>query len=307
MELESIKSQTVLPDKVIVYIAEGYDRPNFQVGKEIYVWVKKGMVAQRVLDYKEIDSEVIFFLDDDVILEPDSAEKMLVAMEDHGVEALGTDLFGCYKWKKRLKAYNILVNLDYPHKSKKWAFKIHSNGSFSYNINPHKNFYLSQKCEGPAWMIKRNVYDKIRLCDEIWLDKMGFAYSDDTLETYKIHCNGFRIGVLYNAGIHHTDAGVASKPYRNSPDRIYIRSKAIFMFWWRAIYLTSNHYFVKHLKVISAFIFKMLWTFALMSILSVKRLSISPLKQFLYGLRDGWNEVHATTFRSLKPYILSKR
>ena len=34
VELESITRQTVKPDKVKVYIAEGYDRPEFTVGDE---------------------------------------------------------------------------------------------------------------------------------------------------------------------------------------------------------------------------------------------------------------------------------
>ena len=50
-ELRSIASQTVQPEKVVVYIAEGYSRPGFTVGKEEYVWVKKGMMSQRVLPY----------------------------------------------------------------------------------------------------------------------------------------------------------------------------------------------------------------------------------------------------------------
>lgn len=33
-ELTSIAKQTILPDKVVVYIAEGYERPCFQIGKE---------------------------------------------------------------------------------------------------------------------------------------------------------------------------------------------------------------------------------------------------------------------------------
>ena len=76
-ELESIARQTLQPEKVIIYIAHGYDRPTFQVGKEEYVWVKKGMVAQRALEYWEIGSDVILMLDDDVELADDSAERML--------------------------------------------------------------------------------------------------------------------------------------------------------------------------------------------------------------------------------------
>ena len=43
-ELESIKRQTVQPEKVVIYIAEGYKRPDYTIGKEEYVWVKKGMM-----------------------------------------------------------------------------------------------------------------------------------------------------------------------------------------------------------------------------------------------------------------------
>ena len=75
-ELESIKRQTVQPEKVVIYIAEGYERPQYTIGKEEYVWVKKGMVAQRALSYSEIDSPLLMMLDDDVELEPDSAERV---------------------------------------------------------------------------------------------------------------------------------------------------------------------------------------------------------------------------------------
>ena len=71
--LDSIAAQTVPPERVIVYIAEGYSRPTFTRGKEEYVWVKKGMVAQLALPYHEIGSECILMLDDDVELAPDSA------------------------------------------------------------------------------------------------------------------------------------------------------------------------------------------------------------------------------------------
>ena len=81
-ELESLAHQTVLPEKVIIYIARGYKQQESQIGMEEYVWVKKGMVAQRALEYREINSDVILMLDDDVELAPDSAEKMLNAMEE---------------------------------------------------------------------------------------------------------------------------------------------------------------------------------------------------------------------------------
>ena len=61
-ELESLHLQSILPDKILIYIAEGFDRPSFTVGIEEYRWVSKGMVCQRALHYDEINSDYILFL-----------------------------------------------------------------------------------------------------------------------------------------------------------------------------------------------------------------------------------------------------
>ena len=58
-----------------MYIAEGYQLPNETIGQENYVFVQKGMVAQRALSYDEISTEYILFLDDDLYLPEDAVEK----------------------------------------------------------------------------------------------------------------------------------------------------------------------------------------------------------------------------------------
>ena len=52
--LDSLITQTFKPKDIIVYIAEGYSIPKETVGIEQYVYVKKGMVAQRALSYDEV-------------------------------------------------------------------------------------------------------------------------------------------------------------------------------------------------------------------------------------------------------------
>ena len=52
--LNSLLAQTIAPTDIIVYIAEGYDIPKETVGVEKYVYVKKGLVAQRALSYSEV-------------------------------------------------------------------------------------------------------------------------------------------------------------------------------------------------------------------------------------------------------------
>ena len=138
-ELESIKRQTVQPEKVIVYIAEGYDRPDYTIGKEEYVWVKKGMMRQRVLRYDEIDTPLILLLDDDVELAENTMEKMINALEKYSLDCIGADVFKNQNMSLRGKLYAAITNLVFPHWSDTWAFKIHSNGSFSYNNHNYQN------------------------------------------------------------------------------------------------------------------------------------------------------------------------
>lgn len=139
-ELESIRNQTIQPDKVIVYIANGYERPDFTVGKEEYVWVKKGMMSQRIQSYREIESDCIMMLDDDVELTPGSAELMLNAMEDNNADCIGIDTFRNHEMAFPAKIYAIISNLVFPHYDNRWAFIVRRNGSFSYNNKPKRSF-----------------------------------------------------------------------------------------------------------------------------------------------------------------------
>ena len=73
--LDSLVAQTLRPSKIIVYIAEGYPLPKETVGIEEYIYVKKGMVAQRALQYKEVNTEYILFLDDDLVLHAEAEDR----------------------------------------------------------------------------------------------------------------------------------------------------------------------------------------------------------------------------------------
>lgn len=303
-QLESITRQTVQPEKVIAYIAEGYPRPDFQIGREIYVPVKKGMVAQRALPYNEIDSDVIFFLDDDVWLAPDAAERMLQAMESYKADAVGLDVFRNHELPLKAKLWAAASNMVFPHFGNKWAFKIHKNGSFSYICNPRKEFYLSQSCAGPAFMITKEVYDNLHLEDEIWLDALEYAYNDDTLESYKIYKNGYRLGVLFNSGSIHLDAKTSVYDKKTSAEKVRLRSKASFLIWHRSIYSTSG----KAGKVTSilSFVLKVLWQFVGNSIYAVSKLNPAIVGNYIRGLNDGVKIIKSAPYKNLSPYDVKK-
>ena len=303
-ELESICAQTVQPERIVVYIAEGFAQPEFTIGKEEYVWVKKGMVAQRALRYEEIPSDCILMLDDDVELAPDSAEKMLKALADNNADCVGADVFQNHKMPLKTKVFAALTNLVFPHRSQKWAFKIHRNGSFSYNACPKNDFYWSQSCGGPAMLWRKDALLKTRLKDEKWLDKLGFAYGDDQLETFKLHSNSGRLGVLYNAGITNLDAQSSSGSFRKSAEHIYVRTKASFMIWWRTCYKNGKDTPGSRILAALAFGFKSIWLVPVLCVAALIKWDYHYVGSYFRGLRDGWRDIHSPAFQNLPPYVL---
>ena len=91
--LDSLKTQTILPKEIIIYIAEGYEIPKETIGIERYVYVKKGMVAQRALPYNEVKTEYVLFLDDDVYLPPNGVERLYDALVENNANVISPDVF----------------------------------------------------------------------------------------------------------------------------------------------------------------------------------------------------------------------
>ena len=98
--------------------------------------MKKGMMSQRLRHYDQIESDCILMLDDDVSLQPESVAKMLAALEENEVDCVGADTFRTHEMPLSMKIYAALTNLVFPHRDDGWAFKIKTNGSFSYNRKP---------------------------------------------------------------------------------------------------------------------------------------------------------------------------
>lgn len=301
LELESIALQTQQPDKVVIYIAEGYEKPCLRVGKEEYVWVKKGMVAQRALEYREIDSDVILMLDDDVELAPDSAERMLRALEEHDADCVAADTFKNQEMTFRQKLIAFISNGVYARGDDGWAFKLNRDGGFSFNRNPRNSFCLTETFAGPCWMVKKDVLKSVHLEDELWLDRMGFSYGDDAVESYKLFMNGFKCGVLYDSGVKNLDAKSSSSIYHKTERKFYTRSYGMFATWWRMIYTSRDK------QWLSALLFglKAWWQLNLHVLLGIVKLNVKIPLNYMKGLKDAWAFVHSDEFKAIPPYVIS--
>ena len=300
-ELESIHSQTVAPEKIVIYIAEGYAKPAFTVGREEYVWVRKGMISQRALQYKEIGSDCILLLDDDVRLSPDSVQRMLEAMEGNQMDCVGADTFKNHLMSVKGKLFAAVTGWVFPHYDERWAFKIHDCGSFSYINNPKKGLYLSQSCAGPCSLWKKNALLRLRWEDELWLEKLGFAYGDDMLEFYKLYVNGGRLGILFDSGVENLDAKTASSDHHANIRKFYTRSIASFLVWHRAIFVPRRTALARVWPALS-FSMKSLWLLLVNALAAIAARDVKVLWYYIIGLRDGIRFVKSQEYKNLPSY-----
>lgn len=296
-ELRSLHRQSILPERILVYIAKGCQCPQEQVGREEYIWVQKGMLAQRALPYDEIASDCILLLDDDVRLADDSAERMLCAMHEHDADCVGADTFKNQSLSFGAKIYAAVTNLVFPRSDDGWAFKIHRTGSFSYNNYPRPEYYPSQSCAGPCSLWRKEAFLRVRLQDELWMEEAGFWYGEDVLLFYKLYVNGGKLGVLYNSGVENLDGQTASATHKQTIRRFYIRAKASAIIWHRTVYTEYPSR-----RTICVFVMKQLWLLLVNMIAAVVLLNPRIPILFMQGLHDAYLYCHSASYQSLPPY-----
>lgn len=206
--LDSLACQSVQPKDIIVYIAEGYSLPKETISKERYVYVKKGMVAQRALRYDEVKTEYILFLDDDLLLPNDFVEKMYSALIENELDVISPDIYP--NDKRSLKA-EIMMTLSGRMRARRydevWGYKVMRTGGYSYNKIPQKSVYRSQTNAGACFFSKKDDFLRINFQEELWIDKTSYPIGEDQVMYYKMYLNGLKQGTLYDSGIKHLDAG----------------------------------------------------------------------------------------------------
>ena len=252
-ELESIVRQTVQPERVLVYVAEtsGVKFVDGSIGGEEYRYVKKGMVAQRALQYEELTSPYLLLLDDDVELAPDSAERLLKSIVAYDADGMGADIFKNQDMSLAGQAFAILTNWVAPHCDGRWAYKVTRTGAFSYlsagkiakgkqvkrEIGKEDFCLPTQKLDGPCVMWKKESLLSLRWEDELWMDQLSeFAYGDDLVESYKCFVNGGKLLLNYDAGVTYLNAKTASSAYHHTHKKYYIRSLMSALIWYRTRY-----------------------------------------------------------------------
>lgn len=292
--LDSLLAQSWTPAKIVVYIAEGYELPKETIFKEQYVYVKKGMVAQRALQYDEIDTDYILFLDDDVYLPPNSVELLFRQMIEHNADIISPDVFVN---SERSLSSALMMSMSGRMRARFndsfWGYKVMMTAGYSYNSNPSKDVYWSQTNAGPCFLCKKSTMLDIHFEEELWLDRLRYAQGDDQAMFYKMYKRGYKQLTSYNSGIAHLDAGGNRNPEKEKM-LIYSDFRFKTIFWHRFIYTPEMNIL---LRIWSCFAIGYAFTFAFL--VSLLKLRLDILKIKYSAIKDGVDFIRSSEYKSL--------
>ncbi len=307
-ELNSIIAQTIKPKKILVYLAEGFPIPPETVGVEQYIYVKKGMQAQRALDYNEVDTPLCLMLDDDVELHPESVETMIADLIENNADCIAADTFENHKMSLKNKLLAAVTNWVFPHFNKRFGFKINVVGTFSFPNNPSNGAFPSQSGAGPCSLWKIDAFKRIHFEDEGWLDdERGFAFSEDMLLFHKLYRNGGKLMVSFGCGAKHLDAKSSSGNYRQDVSKFRKRIYYRYIIWRRIWIDAADISAGKKFFIRLAYLIKSCWDFGIFLLLSIATFSLNPLKGFFSGWRQARRFVKSPEYKSIPNYIIQKK
>lgn len=292
--LDSLVSQTIPPKAIIVYIAEGYPIPEETVGIERYVYVKKGMVAQRALRYDEVDTEYMLFLDDDVYLAPDSVSVLYSQLVENKADVISPDVFDN---ASRPKFAGLMMTMSGRMRPRKddgvWGYKVMRTAGYSYNSNPVKPTYLSQTNAGPCFFCSKSAFLRTRFEEELWLDECQYALGDDQVMFYKMYLSGLKVLTSYNSGIKHLDAG-GNLTKEKEKMLIYSDFRFKTIFWHRFIFMPEKNLLLKVWDCMCIG-----YAFAFTFIVSLLKVRFEILKLKISAVCDGIRFIHGAEYKEL--------
>lgn len=300
--LKSAQSQTIPPKKILVYIAEGYDLPKETIGIEQYIYVKKGMVAQRALPYNEVDTEYLLLLDDDLSFPPDMVEKLYNGLCEYNADCISPNTFPNHKMSFTKKMTSAWGAFTFPMYSAKWAFRIRRNASYSYNNHPTKDIYFSQSAAGPCSLWKKSAYQTIHFEDELFFDMFKYPLGEDMLLFHKLYKNGFKLLVHYNTGIQHLSA--KSGHNKNKTEKDISAGKIDYILWHRACYNLKTNNWRDKMLCLWSFTLKIITKFSYKLIIGT--LKGYPHEAFYYikGLKQGKQFTQSAEYKKIPNFII---
>lgn len=299
-EVRSLLRQSAAPKQILAYIPHGYDLPAPFEGSEAvrYIRCDKGMVTQRSQTFDEVDTSLIMFLDDDMELRPDTAEKLMQELEANNGDAIVVNVYPNHKLSpmRRLKA--IFTDQTFPAYNTKWGFRLRRSANYNYASRP-KPVMPAQSGAGACSMIKTDAFRQLDFAQERWIEQFGYAIGDDMLMFNKLYQGGWKLLVSYDTEVVHLDA---SSGHVRDPRKADFNKRLIkYVLWHRTQYSTAKGSIARY-RAISAFYMSWLGFLAYDVLFAIAKRAPWKVSNRIKALAAAKHFVRSDEYKALKPF-----
>lgn len=248
---KSIKRLNKKPKEVIIVIPEGYEIPKIEIENQRIVRSEKGMLLQRIVGFEEATTNYVLLLDDDIEFAENLVEELSKPVLD-GLCQLSFPIYEDLLLQDKARQFVSAMTLSsIPNSRDKENFvRFISSGGTIYNSKLKKsNKYLySESAPGMCVFGEKEILLKVKLRDELWIDKTGYALREDAILIYKTYLKNYKIIGVQNIDIVHLDGG-GNESKRNIK-AAYANSYNHLLFWKRFIYKREDIFYKKMIKIL---------------------------------------------------------
>lgn len=298
--LESLDEQTIQPKNIFVYIPYGYEQPKETISKEKIIRCEKGMVAQRSLQFEEIDTEYILFCDDDMFLPPNLVKAMFDSLDKNKADCITPSCYPLHKMSFPMKLMVAIYNSSFPHNDKNWALKVKRDIGYTYNYQPRQDVLPTQTASGACFLCRSDVFHSIHFEDERWLDKLLFAALDDQLFHYKLYISGYKSLLYYNSGIIHLDARSAVRP--DVTKKVFFKHKGLFIVWYRSRFSLKQNSTLERAMILLAYLLRIFIGLFPLLIDVLRTRKANYLLDYFRGIVAGYKFVHSKEYLQIPAF-----
>lgn len=273
--LNSIKNLDPPPREVIVVLPKGVEPPKERMGSETFIYCEKGMVKQRLVGINSCKTPYALVCDDDVSFGSDFVSKLHIPIKEGVGEISIAPLFTFLPigLKQILfnaftaRAYPMMVNRD------KQYIKILKSSGFSYNKRlTNKHYYLTESAPWTCFYGSISALKRIKMEEEEWLDKNGYAALDDQVMFYKANSLGIRTVVTTLTSYLHNDAKASKRSQGEYMAFCSTYNRTVF--WYKFIYLKQKCLPTKVASCIS-----FLWFYVSNSLIDIFSFCVGRIKK----------------------------
>jgi len=235
--LNSINSQTIKPQKVVMVLPLGYKPPVERLGYEVFEYCDKGMLKQRIFAIDNCKTEYVLLLDDDVEFESRFVEKLYNACGQANAN-IATSVITTDQPKSLLYLGKNLINYLCLSSgiliSDSYYLKLNMVGGYLRKLRPKKEkLYLSESGHGSHCFALAQVLRDLHFEQELWLEDSKYPLPEDQVFFYKLSIYGNKIVTRADTLFNHLDARSTSREKRNL---LYAKARNYHIFWRKFIY-----------------------------------------------------------------------